>query len=319
MAINPSTLYTGKIVAPSTPYPYGSAQDITVTGDGTGTPWLASQLNDIYGHHQALLKSAGIVPSGSPDEVGTSQYLQSIVELASGRANTYTAGGTASIMTLTAFVNQEPIQSYYVGLTVKFTPIVNNTGVMTVNINGLGAIVVKDIFGNNLVANDIRLGIDAEITYDGVTFVLHNAAIETSGSFTPGLYGVTSGTGVRPTYTGQIGQYVRHGNLVFLEFSVSVSSIAGISGDIRFDGMPFDIQHTAAIQIAMFNVMQGTNFNLTTNYHSITLVDTGTSDLKAFLIKQRRDIEGSGVNINFTDTNLTNTSFFQLVGFYRIL
>lgn len=78
MAINPSTKYTGRITAPSVAYPYGKAQNVTVPGDGTGTPWEAALLNDIFGFQQALLSDAGIVPSGSPDKVGASQYLKSL-------------------------------------------------------------------------------------------------------------------------------------------------------------------------------------------------------------------------------------------------
>ena len=173
MAINPSTLYTGKIVAPSTEYPYGSAQDITVTGDGTGTPWIASQLNDIYGHHQALLKSAGIVPSGSPDEVGASQYLQSIVELASGRAFNYDDSGLADAYVLDVQTDQEGPSSYFTGMVAVFEAGNNNTGASTVNINGLGVKnIVDDITGNTLNSGRILNGLRSEIIYDGVSFRL---------------------------------------------------------------------------------------------------------------------------------------------------
>lgn len=78
MAINPETQYPGKI-APSTPdYPYGAARNITVPGDGTGTPWEAALVNDVFGFQQALLAGAGVVPSGTPDKVGASQYLEAL-------------------------------------------------------------------------------------------------------------------------------------------------------------------------------------------------------------------------------------------------
>ena len=75
MAINPETLYVGKIKPASAPYPYGEAQDITLPSDGTGTPWKASFVNDLFGFQQSLLSEAGIIPSGTPDQVGASQYL----------------------------------------------------------------------------------------------------------------------------------------------------------------------------------------------------------------------------------------------------
>lgn len=78
MAINPETQYPGKI-APATPeYPYGGARNITTPGDGTGTPWDAALVNDIFGFQQALLGRANSVPSGTPDKVGASQYLDAL-------------------------------------------------------------------------------------------------------------------------------------------------------------------------------------------------------------------------------------------------
>jgi len=77
MAINPNSSFPTKTAAPSAEYPYGSARNITTPGDGTGTPWRAEIVNDIFGFQQALLDAAGIVPLGQPDRVGASQYLES--------------------------------------------------------------------------------------------------------------------------------------------------------------------------------------------------------------------------------------------------
>lgn len=78
MAINPETEFVGKIAPATTEFPYGSARDITLTGDGAGTPWKAVLVNDIFGMQQELLVEAGIVPSGTPDEVGDSQYVDAM-------------------------------------------------------------------------------------------------------------------------------------------------------------------------------------------------------------------------------------------------
>ena len=81
MAINPETQYPGK-VAPSTPsYPYGAAQNITTPGDGTGTPWEAALVNDLFGFLQAILSDAGTPPSGTPDTAQLSQYLDGLKRL----------------------------------------------------------------------------------------------------------------------------------------------------------------------------------------------------------------------------------------------
>lgn len=86
MAINPGDLYPGKTKAPDTDYPYGSARNVTTPGDGTGTPWEAALVNDIFGFQQAILDAAGVVPTGTPDRVGASQYLQALIDII-GAAN----------------------------------------------------------------------------------------------------------------------------------------------------------------------------------------------------------------------------------------
>ena len=74
MAINPSTQYPGQTAAPSAGYPGGSAQNVSVSGDGSGTPLESTWLNDLWGYLQSKLARAGIVASGTPDQVGASQY-----------------------------------------------------------------------------------------------------------------------------------------------------------------------------------------------------------------------------------------------------
>ena len=83
MANNPSTLvkYNGQIDAPTTEYPYGSARDDAVPGDLTGTPRVAAELKDLQGFQQSILAASGIVPTGSADEVGASQYLDGMLTL----------------------------------------------------------------------------------------------------------------------------------------------------------------------------------------------------------------------------------------------
>lgn len=75
MAINQYLRYPTKTDAPSPAYPYGSARNISVPGDGTGTPWEQAIVNDLWGWMQQLLDAASIVPTNSPDEVGASQYF----------------------------------------------------------------------------------------------------------------------------------------------------------------------------------------------------------------------------------------------------
>lgn len=82
MAINPATQYPGKIdTSDPDGYPYGKAQNVAVSGDGTGTPWEKALINDLFGLGQALLSEAGTTPTGTPDKVGASQYLDAILSL----------------------------------------------------------------------------------------------------------------------------------------------------------------------------------------------------------------------------------------------
>lgn len=76
MAIKPDQRYPGQVSPADDDYPYGSARNFTEPGDGT--PWEADLVNDIFGFQQALLSASDITPSGSPDKVGASQYLEAL-------------------------------------------------------------------------------------------------------------------------------------------------------------------------------------------------------------------------------------------------
>lgn len=83
MAISPKDRYPGQIdVSDPAGYPRGAAQNIDTPGDGTGTPWEKDLVNDILGFQQALLDAAALAPSGTPDKVGASQYLDAVREVA---------------------------------------------------------------------------------------------------------------------------------------------------------------------------------------------------------------------------------------------
>jgi len=105
MALNPSAEWPSQTQAPNAAYIYGAAQNITVPGDNTGTPFVANMVNDWFGFFQGILDTAGIVPSGVPDTVVTSQYrdaLDFIVATAIDSnvpAATETVAGKAEIAT----------------------------------------------------------------------------------------------------------------------------------------------------------------------------------------------------------------------------
>jgi hypothetical protein len=77
MALIPGTRYPAQTDV-AAGYPQGKARNAGASQDGTGTPLEKDWVNDQFGFQQALLDAAGITPSGSPDAVGASQYLDAI-------------------------------------------------------------------------------------------------------------------------------------------------------------------------------------------------------------------------------------------------
>ena len=101
MALNPNASYPTQTTTPDANYPYGGAQNVTTPGDNTGTPWTAPIVNDLFGFQQALLQSADITPTNTPDNAQSSQYLEALTKYI-GRAEfesrtiTVPAGATFS-------------------------------------------------------------------------------------------------------------------------------------------------------------------------------------------------------------------------------
>lgn len=88
MAINPTSEFPGKIDNTDLAnYPYGKARNITTPNDGTGTPWVANLLNDLFGFQQAMLNQVGVAPSGTPETIVASQYLSALITLMESRFN----------------------------------------------------------------------------------------------------------------------------------------------------------------------------------------------------------------------------------------
>jgi hypothetical protein len=92
MAIRPSLRYPGQTdTSDAEGYPYGSAQNQSVVGDGSGTPLEKAWLSDLWGFQQALLAAAEMTASDQPDMVGASQYLDAITALLAKRITAFPA------------------------------------------------------------------------------------------------------------------------------------------------------------------------------------------------------------------------------------
>lgn len=139
MAIKPEEQYPGKI-EPSTPdYPYGSARNTTVPGDGTGTPWEAALVNDQLGFQQALLAAGEVVPSGNPEKATASQYLQSLFKTSGLVRESYAAlrlfDSASSINTTSCFISGAGVAGFFT-LDKSDTVTVDDGAITIVDANG---------------------------------------------------------------------------------------------------------------------------------------------------------------------------------------
>lgn len=89
MAIVWSAEYPGQIsVDPA--WPHGKPRNVAVPGDGSGTPLEAAWLSDLAGWQAALLQEAGITPSGNPDNVLASDYVDAIKAISGANLANFT-------------------------------------------------------------------------------------------------------------------------------------------------------------------------------------------------------------------------------------
>lgn len=154
MAIRPADEYPGQI-ATDADYPHGKARNVSTPGDGTGTPWEAKLVNDVLGFEQALLAEAAITPSGNPDKVGASDYLNAIRHMIA-RAVTITP------TTLTTGANNYAPTGWDTAQLVRLSA----TGGIY-NLNGLGPASVKRKTLANVGALEINLPYDDPFSSTG--------------------------------------------------------------------------------------------------------------------------------------------------------
>ena len=83
MAQIPTNDYGSRVDSTDPSMPQGKAKNIVGTTQGTGTPLEANWVNDDWGFKQAILKEAGITPSGIPDNAADSQYLEGLKDIIS--------------------------------------------------------------------------------------------------------------------------------------------------------------------------------------------------------------------------------------------
>lgn len=101
-----------------------------------------------------------------------------------------------------------------------------------INVRGSGTISVAGNAGTNTLT----------ITSSGPTYA--------TGTWTPTLLG--SSTAGTPTYASQVGYYTTVGNIVFCEYSVTLTTLSGGSGNITLGGLPFTVSNTVGIDLIVF-------------------------------------------------------------------
>lgn len=166
MALDQNAQYPIGTAAPSADYPEGSAVNSTAPGALDGYPWEKEGINDLLGFQQALLRAGGVAANGNADTALASQYLQMIMEIASGRAGQYDDSGVADAYVFDVQANQQGPAGYFNGMRVNSVAGNTNTGASTVNVAGLGVVNIKLEGGvSDPAAGDIKSGREMKMVY----------------------------------------------------------------------------------------------------------------------------------------------------------
>lgn len=209
MALDQNAKYPVGTSPATAAYPEGSAVNSTAPGALDGYPLEKDQINDRFGLEQALLRAGGQAASGIPDTALVSQYMQMIVELASGRAFNYDDSGAANVYVLDVQANQQAPQTLFDGLEFNFIPANTNTGASTANPVALGVLNIRisggvtDPVAGQIVAGKpetlvYRVAPSAHLELKGAPFVSAEQTITVSGLLT-----IAHGLAAKPrTYLG---------------------------------------------------------------------------------------------------------------------
>jgi hypothetical protein len=245
MALDPSARYPGQVDTTTDPtgYPLGAAQDITVPGDGTGTPWQKDLVNDIWGFFQAMLAAVSATATGTPDKVGASQYLSAIQSLTTTAINAVSL--QAAYLRSVALAQTAPhidvtTNSFQVGGTVDpmLFRVVNSTETSTAKKlavlfeTSLNTLAVSGITTLSAALNGTSINASGNVAVTGATStgtLSVGGSPIASGTYTPAV-SAPSGTGIDVgDFTNLAGVYSQNGKTVtFAIFStVATTSWSG--------------------------------------------------------------------------------------------
>jgi hypothetical protein len=207
----------------------------------------------------------------------------------------FTVGGTANAITLTSATGAP--SGYATGQEFCFRANATNTGVTTVNVDGLGIKTIKTISGAGLPAGYLSTSADTCLRYDGVNMIANvsagtladqvstndnlSAAIAGTATFSGDVYTFSpSGTGFRSLQAG-----------MYLSFRLpSGSSNTTTTPDIDYNGTTYTVKWIDG------SALEADDLNETYNKHPILFYFDGTDMLIA------SDISGDSTNNSWLKT-----------------
>lgn len=135
-------------------------------------------------------------------------------------SNVYYADDTGTANAKVVAVNPAP-STYKKGLGISFTNLAQNTSIVTINVNGLGAKLVLKSNGSSLTSGNLKAGSVYTVRYNGTSFILQGEG---------GEYGTAEAPQVLSGYTVGRETGIVSGAIANLgAIPVNVNSISGVS------------------------------------------------------------------------------------------
>lgn len=146
------------------------------------------------------------------------------------------------------------------------------------------------------------------LTSNGVSADPSFQATTTTGAWTPGITFGGGSTGI--TYSNQIGEYMRIGNVVYISCVVTLSNKGSSTGVAVITGLPL----ASGGNSSMIAIPYVSALTFTANYTNAHCLPSGTT----LQLQQFGSLAGgaSSAITTLADTNFLNNSNFQFTGFY---
>lgn len=125
-------------------------------------------------------------PSTGPGSTWAQTVADTLAQLASFASVPLT--GVAGTNTITASSVAMPLTSLVAGMKFTLVPAAGNTGAVTLNIDGLGAIALKDAGGSALASGRLQTSIIEHVYYNGTEFRLLTAQLATGLTVKRGIF-----------------------------------------------------------------------------------------------------------------------------------